>query len=32
MLALMWSTISARVGRGFLASSAAAFMIWPDWQ
>src|SRR5258708_8340269 len=30
--ALMWSLISARVGRGFAASSAAALISWPDWQ
>src|SRR6266446_934373 len=27
----MWSTISCLVGSGFLASSDAACMIWPDW-
>ena len=28
----MATSMSASVGLGFLASSAAADMIWPDWQ
>src|SRR6266853_4313034 len=32
MLPDIASSISASVGRGLLASSAAADMIWPDWQ
>jgi len=32
MLPFMCSTICARVGDLFFASSAAAVMIWPDWQ